>query len=201
MPRTSSNTPDRDEEGRFTSDDQGAQTRNRDDDADDNRSSRAAGGQGRGWYGDSEGHAEAGSHSHDNSRGASRSPSYSDDNDRRGGNRGRDEEGRFARSSHASAHDAEADYGDWHAYGHARGYHGYQRRGGSQAGNHQGSNNQNNQGRGWYGDSQGHAEAGSHSHDNERGTSRSRSPDDNNDNRGGNRQRDEEGRFSGGNRH
>ena len=196
MPRTSNDTPERNEEGRFTSPSQGAQARNRDED-DDTRSSRgqSTGGQGRGWFGDSEGHAEAGSHSHDNTR----SRSY-DDDDRRGGNRYRDEEGQFAGSSRGGSSDDhdEADFGAWHAYGHARGYHGYQRRGNQASGNRGPSSAE---GRGWFGDSEGHAEAGSHSHDNTRGTSRSRSYDDSDDRRGGNRQRDDEGRFAGNNRH
>ena len=50
----------RDEEGKFTS---GSSSRNSGGSA-----SNKPGGPGRGWHGDSKGHAEAGSHSHDNDR-------------------------------------------------------------------------------------------------------------------------------------
>lgn len=95
------NMPERDEDGRFMSDDdragrQGGRSNysssrrdsyyndrdyndsrysqaSNDRDYDDNRSSRRSSGgqssgQGRGWFGDSEGHARAGRHSHDNDR-------------------------------------------------------------------------------------------------------------------------------------
>ena len=202
MPRTSNNTPDRDDDGRFTSDDQSAQARGRNDDT------RSSSSQGRGWHGDSEGHAEAGSHSHDSSRGTSQSRS-NDDDDRRTGNRvndrDRDDDGRFASASRGgTTRDDEADYGAWHAYGHARGYHGYQRRGSSQASDNRGQSS--GEGRGRYADSDRNANAGSQGYDNNRGTTQSRPYDDDyNDrqsggNNGGNRQRDNEGRFTG-NRH
>ncbi|MCE7887913.1 MAG: DUF892 family protein [Alphaproteobacteria bacterium PRO2] len=100
------NMPERDEDGRFMSDDdrggrQGGRSSysssrrdsyysdrdyndnrysqaSNDRDYDDNRSSRRrmSGGQGRGWFGDSEGHARAGRHSHDNDRGRSSGRRY-----------------------------------------------------------------------------------------------------------------------------
>ena len=102
----------REEEGRFAGN---RQTRSRDDDT--------GGGRGRGWFGDPQGHAQAGSRSHDNTRGASRNQAYDNDDDRYGR---RDAEGRFAGGRNQS--DDEADFGAWHAYGHNRGWHGYQRR-------------------------------------------------------------------------
>ena len=119
--------PDRDERGRFTSDDDdrnsgrgggrsySAQNRDRDErgryaDDDDDRgsrrggySSRGGGGRddddGRGWYGDSEGHSEASRRGWAERRGEGRSfGRYDDDDDRgyRSQGRDRDERGRYA---------------------------------------------------------------------------------------------------------
>ncbi len=158
----------RDQEGRFTS---GRQTRGRNEDDDTgNRSGR-----GRGWFGDPQGHAEAGSHSHDYTRGA-RSRDDHDDDDRAGR---RDAQGRFA--------DDEADFGAWHAYGHNRGWHGYQRRGGQ-------SRSRDEEGRFTSGRGSGYAD--------NRGGGRDFSRDYEDDNRNtGSRPRDDEGHFTGGNRH
>jgi len=100
MPRYQS-TPDRDERGRFISDDEDrrsgrgyAARRGRDEREDD---------EGRGWYGDPEGHSEASRRGWAERRGESRSFSRSrdeDEDDRRyraraSGDRDRDERGRF----------------------------------------------------------------------------------------------------------
>lgn len=95
-----------------------------DDDYDDNRSSISGGrGEGRGWFGDSEGHSQAARQNRGGRSGRSRSMSRSSGDDDRNGGGGR------SRSNRASG-----------------------------------------QGRGWFGDSEGHAEAGRHSHDNDRGS-------------------------------
>ncbi len=162
----------RDDEGRFASSGNN-QPRSRDDDD-------VGSGRGRGWFGDSEGHAQAGSHSHDYTRGASRSQDYDDDRgDRAPSGRGRKAEGQFTRDRNA---DEEAEYGAWHAYGHNRGWHGYQRRGNASA-----SNDRNRD-------------------DDGRFTSSGRGSDQDDDYRqagarGGNRQRDDDGRFTSNNRH
>ena len=175
----------RDDDGRFASGGT-RQTRARNDDDD------AGSGRGRGWFGDSEGHAEAGSHSHDHSRGQnyasgpSRSQDYEDDDrgDNRSSGRRRNAEGQFAgnRGQDDDRSREEAEYGAWHAYGHNRGWHGYQRRGNSQA-------NANDRNR----DEDG------------RFTASGRNADYDDDyrnagSRGNNRNRDEDGRFTG-NRH
>lgn len=103
------NSPDRDDRGRFSSDDERRSARSsgggrgRYDD-DDDRGYRSRGGRddddGRGWYGDSERHAEAARRGWAERQGESRSfaRSRDDDDDRRYSSRGsdRDERGRFA---------------------------------------------------------------------------------------------------------
>ncbi len=90
----------RDEEGRFTSG--GRSARDRDDDRSYGASSGgASSGQGRGWHGDPEGHARAGSMSHGGAQ--NRGRDYDDDDDMRGRgatNRERDDNGRFVGNRH-----------------------------------------------------------------------------------------------------
>lgn len=149
------NDQSRDDEGRFISEDE-RYSRSRGQDDYDNRSqnynhgrqnyesdryygndrySRSDEGQGRGWHGDSRGHAEAGSHSWDNRREPSNNNRSDYNND-----------DRYGRSNYRNDQD------------------GYNRsRSDSRDDNRSGGD-----GRGWHGDSRGHAEAGSHSWDNRR---------------------------------
>ena len=177
----------REEEGRFAGN---RQTRSRDDEAGANR--------GRGWFGDPQGHAQAGSRSHENTRGVSRNPAYDTDNDRDDDNRHgrRSGEGRFAGGR--SQADDEADFGAWHAYGHNRGWHGYQRR--DNAGLNQDRNDQNRSASGQgvgYDDVRNYAGRGQDYSRNTRG----RDYDEDDDygrmtSQGENRPRDQEGRFT-----
>ncbi len=172
----------RDEEGRFAG---GRQTRSRDDDDD----MTAGSGRGRGWFGDPQRHAQAGSHSHDNTRAGMRSRAY-DEDDRSSGRHRTDDE--------------EAEFGAWHAYGHNRGWHGYQRNAGGDLGpRSRDAEGRFTSGRGAdYDDGRNYA---GRSQDDYHG-SRARDYDEDNDYRraaprGGNRPRDEEGRFTSHNRH
>lgn len=135
--------------GRYDHDDDRSQGRssNRDryDRDDDNRSSSQRG-RGQGWFGDSEGHAEAGRQSHggrgqsdDSARGRS---SYND-NDRY--------DNRSSRSNSRNDRDDNRDYYDDDQRSSSR----------------RSSSQQRGRGQGWFGDSEGHAEAGRHSHDND----------------------------------
>lgn len=173
MPRQS-NDRDRDEYGRFVSDDDRGGRRtsssrddqrrasSRDDD-DDRRRSRARDDDDdrRGWYGDSEGHSEAARRGwEDRDRGSSRSmrSDYRDD-DRRYGRRD-DDDRRYGRSG-------------------------------------QDDDNDRGQG-GWFGDSEGHSEASRRGWENREGGGRSSSRYEDDDRRYSSRSRDEEGRFSSG---
>lgn len=177
-----SNSRERDENGRFVSDDDrrgGSYARRRDDDRDDDRGGNGNG-NGRGWSGDPRGHAEASRRGwetrrreDDDDRRSSASSSrsrYDDDDDRR-----RDDRGRFASE-------------DDRSYGRSR-------------------RDDDDDGRGWYGDARGHAEASRRGWETRRGddeddrrsssSSRSRSSsggssryDDDDD-----RRRDDRGRF------
>jgi len=124
---------ERDEYGRFTSDDddhRGGFSRGGRHDADNERVSRGReSGQGRGWFGDPRGHAEAARERWQESRGSR----YENDDDRdsRGSHpedRDRDEYGRFASADHDNRGRGSPDHG---GIDH----------------------------RGWYGDSRGHAQA------------------------------------------
>ncbi len=149
-----------------------------------------------------------------------------DDDDYRTSGRGRDDEGRFTSGRGRSQEDR--DFEDWHAYGHDRGWHAHQQGRHGQANRNrdeegrftrsgrgaQGRDDDrsygassglggSSQGRGWHGDPEGHARAGSMSHSGSASQSHGRDYDDDDDARGrssGNRERDENGRFTG-NRH
>jgi ferritin-like metal-binding protein YciE len=138
---------------------------------DDRRDDRGSSGQGRGWFGDPEGHAEAGRQSHG---GRGRSANYSSRDDRyyddRDDGRGRSGQGQgwfgdpeghaeAGRQSHGGrGRSANYSSRDDDRYDDDRSYRDNGRSRGSSG-----------QGRGWFGDPEGHAEAGRHSHDNDRG--------------------------------
>jgi hemerythrin superfamily protein len=188
MARSSSSTRERDERGRFVSDDDDRDYRGRSsgrsryDDEDDRHPMRSRDEEGRftsprsrynddddenrrggrghgGWYGDAERHSEASRRGWEE-RGASRA-GYRDD-DRRS-MRSRDEEGRFTSSRSRYDHDDDDD-----------------RHGGRGHG-------------GWYGDAEGHSEASRRGWE-ERGGERARYRDE--DDRRSMRSRDDEGRFT-----
>jgi len=204
---------ERDERGRFMSDDDDRDYRRsasrgggrRDDDDDDRRGSRSRGrdddddrgGRGRGgWFGDSEGHREAArrrSDDDDDRRGGSRSRGRDDDDDR--GSRGRgwygDSEGhreaarrRFEdddddrRGSRSRGRDDDDDDGR-----------------SSRSRSRDDDDDRGARGRGgWFGDSEGHAEAARRRWDDEGGrSSRSRSRDDDDDRRSRSRGGSDEG--------
>ena len=180
MARHSTSTTDRDDRGRFVSDDDDHRrtSRSRDDDYDERRYDRPRDEEGR--------FTSSRQRSRDDDRRSSRSSSRDDDNrrtsrsrddayDDRRYDRPRDEEGRFT-SSRSRSRDDDDD-----------------RRGGRDHG-------------GWFGDRAGHAEAGrrgweeregsvrSRDRDDDRRSSRSR--DDDYEDRRNDRPRDEEGRFT-----
>jgi hypothetical protein len=152
-------SPERDDEGRFAGSGGSRRTRSRSDEDDINA------GRGRGWFGDPEGHAQAGSHSHDYTRGSSR----------------------VGNNDQA---DDEADFGAWHAYGHNRGWHGYQRRG-NQGTGAQGNTYRSRDDEGRFASSGGGRDYARDYEDDNRGSGAG----------GRNRQRDDEGRFASNNRH
>jgi hemerythrin superfamily protein len=179
MARHSTMLRERDEMGRFVSDDDDRdyrRGRSRYDDDDDRR-----GGHG-GWHGDPEGHAEAARRGWDEREDMPRGR-YRDDDDRRGFSRSnyreRDEMGRFVsddddgyyRRGRSSRYDDDDD-----------------RRGGRGHG-------------GWFGDPEGHARAARRGWDEREGMSRSRYRDDDDDDRRRYARdypdRDERGRFVG----
>jgi len=152
---------------RFDDDDDrrgGSRSRGRDDDDDDDRSGR-----GRGWYGDSEGHREAARRrfeDDDDGRRGSRSRGRDDDDDDRRGSRsrGRDDDDDRRRSR---ARDDDDDRG---SRSRSRDDDDDDRGGRSRGG--------------WFGDSEGHAEAARGRWEGEGGrSSRSRSRDDDDDDR------------------
>ena len=173
---------DRDTEGRFAGN---PQTRSRDDDT--------GSGRGRGWFGDPQGHAQAGSRSHDNTRGVSRNRAYDNNDERNDDNRygRRNDESQFAGDRNRA--DDEADFGAWHAYGHNRGWHGYQRRGGADV-NQNTNQDRNDQDRSTFGRGQDYSrDTRGRDYDEDDGYRRMTS-------QGDNRPRDQEGRFTN-NRH
>jgi hypothetical protein len=181
-----SNTRERDENGRFVSDDDrrggngGSYARRRDDDRDDDRGGNGNGnGNGRGWSGDPRGHAEASRrgwetrrHEDDDRRSfASSSRSRYDDGD----DRRRDDRGRFM------SDDDRGSYGS------------------------RSRRDDDDDGRGWYGDSRGHAEASRRGWETRRGdddddrrsssSSRSHSSSSSRYDDDDDRRRDDRGRF------
>ena len=192
MPRYG--TPERDERGRFMSDDDRAygRSRSRYDDDDDYRR-----GGGRGWYGDPEGHAEAGRMSHGGRGGRYR---YEDDDDRSYRSRSRyedDEDRRGGRSQGGWSGDpeghSEASRRGWENRGGGRSRYEDDERGSYRSRYGEDDDGRSSRGGrghgGWYGDPEGHAEASrqgwehrgggrSRYDDDERGSARSRYRDD-----------------------
>lgn len=218
---------ERDEDGRFTSsrggrdddDDRGSRrSRSRDDD-DRGRSSRSRDdddrGRGRGgWFGDSEGHSEAGRRGwddRDDDRGGRSSSSRGrDDDDRggrssggRGGDRGR---GGWFGDSEGHSRAAQRGWDDRDDRGSSRSSRGQgdDRGGRSSSGRGRDDDGRGNARGGWFGDSRGHSEAarrGWEDRDDDRGgrSSRGRGRDD--DDRGGRSSRssrDDDNRSRGG---
>jgi hemerythrin superfamily protein len=214
----SSNDRDRDDRGRFMSDDDdrgsrgssrsgGYSSRSREYDDDDDRGGRSSGGRGQGgWFGDSEGHSQAsregwegrGGSSRSLSRGgsSSRGREYDDDDDRGGrSSGGRGQGGWFGDSEgHSQASREGWENRDGGSRNSSRGgsssrsrdYDDDDDRGGRSSSSRGG-------GQGWFGDSEGHAEAAREGWENRggsrstssRGGSSSRSRDDDDDDRGG----------------
>lgn len=191
-----SNERDRDDRGRFASDDDegrgrsySSRGRDRDDQGrfmsdDEGRSSRGGGRGHGGWFGDSEGHSQASREGWDE-RGSSRSSRsrYDDDDyERRGSSGGgRGHGGWFGDSEGHS----QASREGWRHSGHeGSGWYG-DPEGHSQA-SREGWRHSSHEGSGWYGDPEGHSEASREGWD-DRGrsrSSRSRSDDDDDDRRG-----------------
>jgi hypothetical protein len=198
MARGSSATMERDERGRFVSDDDDYRRRGRsryDDDDDDRRTMRARDEEGRftsrrsrydgdddrrggrghgGWFGDPEGHSEASREGWEGRRGSSRSR-YDDDDDRRY-SRDRGQRGWFG--------DPEG-----HSEASREGWEG--RRGGSRSRSRyddddddRGYSRDRGQS-GWFGDPRGHAEAAREGWEGRRSGSRSRYDDDDDSRRDG----------------
>jgi hemerythrin superfamily protein len=193
MARNGNNERDRDERGRFVSDDDdrderrssggGSRSRGRDDD--DER-----GGRGRGWYGDSEGHAQAARRrsDDDDDRRGSRSRGRDDDDDRGGRGRG----GWFGDSEgHAEAARRRWDEDDDRGGSRSRYRDDDDDRRGSRSRGRDDDDDRGGRGRGWYGDSEGHAEAARRrsDDDDDRRGSRSRGRDDDDDDDRGSRGR------------
>jgi hypothetical protein len=160
---------DRDEQGRFTGDDDnrgGYQSRGGRFNDDDNRGSRS--GEGRGWYGDSRGHSQAARDGWDD-RGASRSSRSRDDDDERDGYRSRSGNRDRDEQGRFTSDD---DRG------------GSQLRGRSSHDDDERGSRSGGEGRGWFGDSRGHSQAAREGWE-DRGSSRSSRGRDDDDDRGG----------------
>jgi hypothetical protein len=214
--RSRSGGRERDEYGRFMSDDDDAGSRGRSGSRgssrydDDDRRSRGGGRNQGGWFGDSEGHSEASRRGWEERGGYSRYSGRDDDDDDRGGSRGGgrshggwfgDPEGHSEASSRAWQRGRSE--GGW--FGDPDGHSEASRRA-WQRGRPEG---------GWFGDPEGHSEASRRGWD-ERGGSSSRSASrgssryDDDDDRGGSRgsrgssrryDDDDDGRGSRGGRH
>jgi len=222
--RTGSGNRERDDDGRFTSSRGGSgYNRGRDDDDDHggSRGGRGGGDDGRGWYGDSRGHAEAarrGWDDRDDDRGGSRSGQGGqsrgyDDDDRSRSRFSRDDDDRDSRARNDAGRGRGGWFGDsdGHSEASRRGWdnpdHGPSgwygdSRGHSEA-SRRGWDNADHGPSGWYGDSRGHSEASRRGWEN-------RDADANDNGRGGrggyqggsrggsqNRGRDDDGRFTG----
>lgn len=153
---------------RFDDDDDrrgGSRSRGRDDDDDDDRGSRGRGG----WFGDSEGHREA-----------ARRRFEDDDDGRRGSrSRGRDDDDDDRRGSQSRSRDDDDDRR------RSRGRDDDDDRGSRSRTRDDDDDDRGGRGRGgWFGDSEGHAEAARRRWENEGGrSSRSRGRDDDDDDR------------------
>jgi hypothetical protein len=148
MPRNPNTDTDRDNEGHFAGgNDQNAQSRGQNDFGSDNRSSgqhnQATSSQHRDWSEDDHRTAQGGGSRYGNGGNASRDDRDDDEDDlnyRQSGQQNRNQ-GNYGTQS-GQPHD-EADFGAWHAYGHNRGWHGYQRRDTQANAGAYGDNNQN----------------------------------------------------------
>jgi hemerythrin superfamily protein len=207
------NDRDRDEYGRFTSDDdRGGPRRYRDDDRYESRGRGSrdedydnrggGGGRGRGgWFGDSEGHSEASRRGWDEREGGNyRSSSRYDDDDRRYSRRDDDD---YDRRGNSGGGGGGRGQGGWfgdsegHSQASREGWDNRGRGGGSRSssrydddddrrgGNRGGGGGSSSEGRGWFGDPRGHAEAAREGweHRGRGGSSRSSSRDDVDDRR------------------
>jgi len=212
MARQDDNGRERDDRGRFMSDDDRG-GRSRYDRDDDDRGYRSRGrndddrGRGRGWSGDPEGHSEASRQGWAERRGEGRSFSRYDDDDRRGGrssnDRDRDERGRFAGDDDDRGYRSRSDYDDDRRSGRGGSYdrdrdergrfasddddRRYQSRGRNDDDDDRG------RGRGWFGDSEGHSEASRRGWDErDDGRRSTRSSRDDDDGRSRSRSRDDD---------
>jgi hypothetical protein len=196
----------RDERGRFTGDDdrgygrsQGrgsSASRSRYDDDDDRRYGRGGGNGGSGWYGDSEGHAEAARRGWENrDDNGYRGRGRDDEDDRRYSTRGRDDDD-YRRSSRSSGDRGQGGwFGDREGHSEAsrRGWEdrdrgGYSARGRDDDDYRRSSRSSGDRGDrgqgGWFGDPEGHSEASRRGwEDRDRGAYRSRGRDDDDDRR------------------
>ena len=163
MARYSGNDRERDDRGRFMSDDddrrgyrsEGRSSRSRYDDDDD----RDRGGRGHGgWFGDSEGHSRAARErwDEDDDRRGSRSSGRRDDDDDRRGYRGEESRSR-SRYDDDDRDSRGRGRGGW--FGDSRGHSEASRRGWE---------NSDHGDSGWYGDREGHSEASRRGWDNPR---------------------------------
>lgn len=173
----------RDDEGRFASDDRSRYARSERDYRDDDRRDYGRG-EGRGWYGDPEGHSEASRRGWESREGAgysSRSERDYDDrrHDRGGSNdRPRDDEGRFVSDDRYSSRSSRDDDRGYRGRDEGRGWHGdpeghsaasrrgwEAREGGgysARSSRYEEDDDRRGGGRdhgGWFGDSRGHSEA------------------------------------------
>jgi len=193
-------TRDRDDRGRFRSDDdyddRGSRrdNRNRDDDGrfissrggrvddDDDRGGRSGGrgngggrggsDDGRGWFGDAEGHSEAARRGWDDRGSSSRSSRSSRDDD--DDDRGRRGNGRGGWFGDAEGH-AEAGRRGWDD----RGFSSRSSRSSHDDDDDRGRGGGRGDGRGWFGDPEGHSEASRRGWDDRGSSSRGRDDDDN----------------------
>ncbi len=156
MPRNSDQNPGQGTQGRFDQDDDhGVQTRSQND-----FGGRQGGGQSNTGQRNNDYRSNGQGGSYDASRGGPNSSRFDDDDDQDFQNNDRRGQGQYAggstgnRDQSNQGHD-EADFGAWHAYGHSRGYHGYQRRDGQSGGGTYGNADQ-----GRYSDRDNHALAG-----------------------------------------
>jgi hypothetical protein len=192
---------DRDQRGRFTSDDDDRGYRSRSRDDDDNRGRLSGRGQG-GWFGDSEGHAEASRRGWDERSGSSGRSAYRDDAERQSNFSSRDDDDR-GRSSGGRGQGGWFGDSEGHSRAAREGWEDRDRgsrsfrgdegrsfaaRGGGGGGDRDYDDDRGRPGSrgqgGWFGDSEGHSQAAREGwEDRDRGGSRSRGRND--DDRGG----------------
>ena len=137
MPRNSNTPSDQTTQGRFDRDDgRDLQSRGQDDFGSGNRSAGQSG-RDRSWSEDDGQRNQSGNDA------ANRSGNRQyDDGDDRSDDREDTQRGQYRGAAGGGKDHDEADYGAWHAYGHNRGYHGYQRRDNQTGGGTYGTANQ-----------------------------------------------------------